>query len=299
MNSLRELVIASDVLEKDKGGDALGFGLMSRYPIAVQKGQANLQQFTGALKGGDAMIRTACQELGFKVSVKVLYKTSDYSPHRWLADTMLSDWDLGDCEDDLVDRIRNAATLIKSRAPGDDDEDEDEDVDEDEDRSDDEDSVGGGGRGIGLIWVTKPSHMVRTDLAYLSFGNEPSMGYVYGELVLIATPTKHSKARMAGERVSVTPPPAKGMTKELKAALDVMHKAFTDAMKKQKEAEEAKKKAEFDGSTYDFDNLEQLSKEPRKMLFKLAAYCKVSGAGTNQAILDRIIESRKNDSGSD
>lgn len=196
---------------------------MSRYPVDMDSGVANLTKFRGALKGGDAMIRNACHLLGFNVSVKVLYKTEEDHrsdvPLSWLADKELVNDHLGDYNDELSERMEYVAKLVKEvgqeggegaeDSEGEDDSQDDEvkgmsqkggEGSEDsasESGSDDQRPVGGEG-GINLIWVTDPNGKTRMDLAYLSYGNEPSMGYAYGELVLVATPTERTKALFTG-----------------------------------------------------------------------------------------------------
>ncbi|RXW16202.1 hypothetical protein EST38_g9650 [Candolleomyces aberdarensis] len=66
--NLMKLMLNPEVLPK---GGALGFGLLHKYPVDAK--EVSLQEFSGALKGNDALVATACRRLGMKPTVRVVY----------------------------------------------------------------------------------------------------------------------------------------------------------------------------------------------------------------------------------
>ncbi|KAJ2926708.1 hypothetical protein H1R20_g10382, partial [Candolleomyces eurysporus] len=66
-------------------GGALGFGLLYQYPINP-KFQKDLVKFAGALKGNDALVKTACSSIGLDVAVMVGYDLVDEDEKHWISD---------------------------------------------------------------------------------------------------------------------------------------------------------------------------------------------------------------------
>ncbi|TEB32368.1 hypothetical protein FA13DRAFT_1731566 [Coprinellus micaceus] len=160
LKSFATAIASPSILPK---GGALGFGLLYRYPIDPKN--TNLREFTGALKGNDALLRAVCKFLGLEPSVKILYSEPD-------GDTFLSDEvtygeDISDLYGDgipLKKRMRDAGGKLV---------------------------VGYGDSAssfkLPVLWVTQPSEMVTTDIAYVTYGNEANLSFMYGDLVLAAT----------------------------------------------------------------------------------------------------------------
>ncbi|KAF5332860.1 hypothetical protein D9611_005241 [Ephemerocybe angulata] len=171
-------------------GGALGFGLMYKYPIDPTK--ADLTKFTGALKGNDAMIRDACLSVGLTVAVKVLYYERDRylnGSDAWITDDVKTDDDIGwDTESSLRSRFRGVGKRVVTT---------------------DIESKSKSERKIPTVWVTPPNSMLTTNLAFATYGNEPSVGYMYGDLVLIATLPAykeriHAMLESLGDKVDTT-----------------------------------------------------------------------------------------------
>lgn len=161
ITSFASVIASPTVLPK---GGALGFGLLYRYPINPKT--TNLAAFTGALKGNDALVRSVCQALGLEPSVKVLYEESDMGGDEYLSDKVQDGYDLSSCDDETPSRkLWRDAGATRVLIPG-----------------DQAPSL----YKTPVLWVTPPSKMVTTDLAYMTYGNEASLCYAYGDLVLIA-----------------------------------------------------------------------------------------------------------------
>ncbi|TEB18383.1 hypothetical protein FA13DRAFT_1803686 [Coprinellus micaceus] len=159
LKSFATAIASPSILPK---GGALGFGLLYRYPIDPKN--TNLREFTGALKGNDALLRAVCKFLGLEPSVKILYSEPD-------GDTFLSD-EVTDGED-ISDLYGDGVPLKKKMRDA------------------------GGKLVVGygdsassfklpVLWVTQPSEMVTTDIAYVTYGNEANLSFMYGDLVLAA-----------------------------------------------------------------------------------------------------------------
>ncbi|RXW16196.1 hypothetical protein EST38_g9656 [Candolleomyces aberdarensis] len=155
-------------------GGALGFGLLYQYPINP-KYQQDLAKFTGALKGNDALIRTACSSIGLAVAVKVKYRLernknpdwiSERAHHGGYVDTYTLE-DLGSC----YFRKRGATPAVGPSGPT---------------TTTDDDYSSTKEKALPLLWVTPHNKMVRTDAAFMTYGNEHHFGIAYGRLVLIA-----------------------------------------------------------------------------------------------------------------
>ncbi|KAJ2925957.1 hypothetical protein H1R20_g11148, partial [Candolleomyces eurysporus] len=157
--TLTKLMLNQEVLPN---GGVLGFGLLHKYPVNTK--EINLLQFGGALKGNDALIKTACLQLKLQTSVQVVYQgeEEDYIMDRVSGDS------IGDYEDIMsVDEIlrdfgakRVCGSSYRSES----------------------------GRSLPVLWVTPRMKMMTTDAAFGSgaFGNEFAIEHVYGDLVLTA-----------------------------------------------------------------------------------------------------------------
>ena len=161
LKSFATAIASPSILPK---GGALGFGLLYRYPIDPKK--TDLREFTGALKGNDALVRAACKVLGLEPSVRVLY----YKPRgdKFLSNKVTNSEDISDYYGDEIPmkkRMKDAGgNLVVSYW----------------------DSASSPFK-LPVLWVTAPSKMVTADISYITYGNEASLSFMYGDLVLVAT----------------------------------------------------------------------------------------------------------------
>lgn len=154
VDAMRNLMVSKDILPK---GGALGFGLLYKYPVDPKS--LDLAQFTRVLKGNDALIRVACERLGLEISVKVYYKWND---EKFLADDPRKDGGKSyesSCPSEIFESFRGR------RAGGHSTKDETK---------------------LPILWVTPRRRMMPADTSFMTYGNEYTMKYVYGDLVLIA-----------------------------------------------------------------------------------------------------------------
>ncbi|KAF6748371.1 hypothetical protein DFP72DRAFT_574982 [Ephemerocybe angulata] len=180
-------------------GGLLGFGLMYKYPIEPHTG-TKLTTFAGALKGNDAMIRKACEKLGLEVTVKVLYTQSPRwdggDEDHWISDVVQHE-NFGWEEDRLRKRFREAEIerMITVTAPP-------------QKYPEEESQVS---PTVQALWVTPPARMVKHQLELQAYGNEHSITYIYGDLVLIAKlPPLKDRFKESGEEE----PPLEIVTEE-------------------------------------------------------------------------------------
>ncbi|RXW24088.1 hypothetical protein EST38_g1746 [Candolleomyces aberdarensis] len=157
--TVTKLMLDHEVLPN---GGVLGFGLLHKYPVDTKK--IGLLKFGGALKGNDALIKTACLQLKLHTSVQVVYQgeEEDYIMDRFSGDT------IGDYEEIMsVDEILRDFGAKRVCGPS---------------------YQSNSGRSLPVLWVTPRMKMMTTDAAFGSgaFGNEFALEHVYGDLVLTA-----------------------------------------------------------------------------------------------------------------
>ncbi|EAU84546.1 hypothetical protein CC1G_00065 [Coprinopsis cinerea okayama7 len=184
-------------------GGILGFGLTHQYPIDVRAMEGLTATFKGVLKGSDAVIERACRALGFKVKVKALYcyhygpdqdrptdsastsardestgsNSTQFIPHHvrgslWLLGTTdpvptLDPENGGEWTDGWSPLELDYVPGIRVKRPN-------------WEGSDERSRI----RRKPVWWVTRPNWLMESQKAYLAHGNETSVGYVYGTLVL-------------------------------------------------------------------------------------------------------------------
>ncbi|PBK68267.1 hypothetical protein ARMSODRAFT_888018, partial [Armillaria solidipes] len=162
--ALEHLLSASDFLPE---GGMLGFGLRHQYPIAAQEQFSRLVDY---LKGGDASIFRACRDLSLEPSLRIIYRPRDYGLVYMLDHVIQDIEDRGQWELDYLDtELQSRGTLISAT----------EDWARSPRRSTTFPEV---------VWITPLTTFNRMDSNYIRYGNEASMGYLYGSLVLIAPP---------------------------------------------------------------------------------------------------------------
>ncbi|KAK0451209.1 uncharacterized protein EV420DRAFT_1561489 [Desarmillaria tabescens] len=182
-------------------GGLLGFGLRHQYPFAVSKyrsgtssfkidgnsnddfndyirdgefiaqGRKKLSQLADSLKGSDASILRACRELGLDANIRILYR-----PRGWdviyMTDHIIPDQEDGYYEDDELEEmlLKESGTLVSAS---------DEYV---------KNQLKYSGKAVKLpevVWVTPITTFNRTEASYMAYGNEASVGYLYGDVCLI------------------------------------------------------------------------------------------------------------------
>ncbi|KAH6915406.1 hypothetical protein BKA70DRAFT_1181228 [Coprinopsis sp. MPI-PUGE-AT-0042] len=170
------------ILEKDevlpKGG-VIAFGLTYKYPIDPRDIKSLDTTFQGLLKGGDALIERACQGLNLDLKVRALYMTSaDGDPtggskNRYYGDeirylTRTTSIDTPeDASEDSEEYLREALDAVGYAA---------KDYDYSHKKS----------KKKPVLWLTRPEGLLETSAPWMAYGNEASMSYIYGRLVLTA-----------------------------------------------------------------------------------------------------------------
>ncbi|RXW16208.1 hypothetical protein EST38_g9649 [Candolleomyces aberdarensis] len=154
--TLCALMVAKDVLPT---GGALGFGLLYKYPVDPK--DLDLAQFTRALKGNDALVRMACERIGLKVAVKVFY---NWNYDEYIADNT-QDERRQSYEERSLSQILKSIGGRRIYSPY--------------YYTTDEDT-------LSILWVTPKKRMVPADASFMTYGNEYTMKYLYGDLVLVA-----------------------------------------------------------------------------------------------------------------
>ncbi|KAJ7212871.1 hypothetical protein B0H12DRAFT_1059275 [Mycena haematopus] len=138
----------------------LGFGLRYAYPV---NDRTSLRRLKSWLKGADALLVRASEELGLKVSLKAVYKSR--SRGVVMLDTISLGLELDPVEDSIIDKLGNEY---------------DGDVIEHDDfchypRSEI----------TNVAWITQISSRNDLKAAYVAYGNEASLEYMYGDLALM------------------------------------------------------------------------------------------------------------------
>ncbi|EIW61106.1 uncharacterized protein TRAVEDRAFT_118467 [Trametes versicolor FP-101664 SS1] len=158
-------------------GGTIGFGLRHVYalPTVWDDGDPEpLRAIGQGLKGSDAALYRACKELGLAPRLRLITENFD---DPIMLDHINCLGHVGE-EDETAILLDAGGVFIKdAEFPGDDENDEGEGV---------------GHRKLPVHWVTELNGLNRTSQAYLSYGNEASMGYMYVFVCLIADVGKHS-----------------------------------------------------------------------------------------------------------
>lgn len=143
-------------------GGNLGFGLHRQYPINLK--EKSLQYLLECLKGSDATLYRVCQELGLSAQFNLVYEERDESG-AVLCNTLPVELEGAYVEMNLL-------TLIREEHGG-------KMIERIDDYYDDDDSEEGG-VDMEVFWVTELSKLTKVKNNYIAYGNEPSIGYIYG-----------------------------------------------------------------------------------------------------------------------
>ncbi|KAF8990133.1 hypothetical protein BDZ89DRAFT_1173686 [Hymenopellis radicata] len=158
-DAIQELVADPDL--RSQGVRKLCFGLAHQYPVRKSESQnlghsvSELKQY---LKGGDALIYSVCQEHGLQINVKVLYDM-EFSGGIYLGTepAHAPKWPVDD-EAELTEGME----VIQIPTW-------------------DDTAVGE----ETLFWVTPQSKASQIETTYVVYGNDASLGHVYGEICLV------------------------------------------------------------------------------------------------------------------
>ena len=171
-------------------GGLLGIGLSYQYPINKD---TNLDKLCESLKGTDAAIKRACDSLSLKVSCKMVYHSKEMTGVACLLDGFA---DPG--EDDEVDEDSEDIAFFLRREFGglvvfDSDVTSLEGVEEEYELEGYEKSELYGVKPI--LWLRPLAKRNKFETAYLRYGNQATLDYVYGDfcLAIEVEPSKDRK----------------------------------------------------------------------------------------------------------
>ncbi|KAF7331092.1 hypothetical protein MVEN_02449500 [Mycena venus] len=139
-------------------GGILRFGLVYKYPVNEK---TSLSKLKSSLKGADALLVRASEQLGLQTALKAVYSDND---GEIMLDTIL----LGSIGHEQVEG--SIIDMLHQDFDG-------EILEHDRDDRDTEIAD--------VTWVTQMSKLIDLEATYLAYGNEPSIGYIYGDLALM------------------------------------------------------------------------------------------------------------------
>jgi hypothetical protein len=152
-------------------GGLVGFGLSHLYPIGPKQ-NINLRELGKNLKGTDAAIKRACDSLSLDVSVKTVYN----SQIDWVSCL------LDDIADPGVEPMMDEDVLVYlQQKPGgllvfDEEAISGKDLEDLEVEFPDAKPI---------LWLRPLAKRNRLESAYVAYGNQPTLEYVYGEICLV------------------------------------------------------------------------------------------------------------------
>ncbi|KAJ6544292.1 hypothetical protein B0H19DRAFT_1212520 [Mycena capillaripes] len=153
--------LLSDATFLSEGG-ILGFGLRYKYPVDHR---TNLEKMKSLLKGTDALLVRMSEVLGLQTSLKAIY--SHDNDVIMMDEVVTGDLGLGQVEGNVIDELRanfqgdiierdHSGYYERSSSP----------VTE-------------------VTWITHMSSLVDLEATYIAYGNEASLGFIYGDLALM------------------------------------------------------------------------------------------------------------------
>ncbi|KAJ6506390.1 hypothetical protein C8R47DRAFT_1241782 [Mycena vitilis] len=144
-------------------GGTLGFGLRYAYPV---DNRTDLQRMKSSLKGSDALLVRVSELLGLETSLKAVYSDSDRGSVM-LNRVLTGELDIPEVEGSIIDEIhQNFSGEIIERDEYDVYSRSSSDVTE-------------------VTWITQMSNLIDLEATFISYGNEASLGYIYGDLALV------------------------------------------------------------------------------------------------------------------
>jgi hypothetical protein len=147
------------------GGGFMGFGLQHQYPLDIRA--KSFAHLLDCLKGSDAIVKKVCETLSLTCTLQAIYADEECEV---MIEHPVDFLSYGECENGIEEVLREKGGTVVS-ASGDY---QNQYVYE---------------NAIGDIWWITPGGM-KTSLnkiktVYVAYGNEPSLEYTYGNLVLI------------------------------------------------------------------------------------------------------------------
>ncbi|KAK7458798.1 hypothetical protein VKT23_009804 [Stygiomarasmius scandens] len=161
-------------------GGLIGFGLRHQYPIdTLEKSRNFIQIILQFLKGSDKVLYNACKELSLQPCARVAYTSSSYYGENSLvlADHIVESGGMEDDSSPFLWELALEKGSILAKIG--------EDLDGYGDAEDMEE----------VIWITPITSYNHTEADFSTYGNEPGVGYVYGNFCLVC------EIGAAGERV--------------------------------------------------------------------------------------------------
>ncbi|KAK0466765.1 uncharacterized protein EV420DRAFT_1505223 [Desarmillaria tabescens] len=144
-------------------GGKLGFGLRHQYPLSTNRGPFEVEDVVDLLKGSDAAIYRACQSLSLSVNVRISYMPRGDGKRSYLTDSEFGNFQLWE------ESLRS--WMVQDGV---------ESVKEQEDWQDSR--VYNSTR---IFWVTPRTELSRVTTTFAYYGNEPDIGYLYGDICLV------------------------------------------------------------------------------------------------------------------
>lgn len=162
-------------------GGKLGFGLRHEYPLDTRYTRESfrpLDYLEAALKGSDAVLWNVCKKLGLKASLNMIYEEQDGDHTEWNEARqryvpkpirILCPGNIDEgysvCESSLSYYLTEDGGQMLTPSPWDEDE----------------------GPEVEVLWVTKmvPEGVKKSRTAGVTYGNEPSLMYIYGSVCII------------------------------------------------------------------------------------------------------------------
>jgi hypothetical protein len=149
--------LLNDVTYLPEGG-ILGFGLRYKYPVDAR---TSLVKMKSLLKGADALLVRVSAQLGLETSLKAVYSHDDGVI--MLDRVVLGEIGCSTVEGSVIQELRDTFSGDVLEYGSDDDY---SDVTE-------------------VTWISKMSSLIDLEATYITYGNEPSLGYIYGDLALM------------------------------------------------------------------------------------------------------------------
>ncbi|KAF9535324.1 hypothetical protein CPB83DRAFT_841574 [Crepidotus variabilis] len=143
-------------------GGALGFGLSHKYPINPHS--TSLRDILGRLKGPDAAVKQLCESFSLKVAAKAIYRDEDDNRGACLLNRFFDFRYAGEVDCSIVDYLSQYGDAEKVYDEADDDP-----------------------EGLLVVWAKSLEKVNQFEDSYIAYGNEATLGCVYGEVCLIAT----------------------------------------------------------------------------------------------------------------
>lgn len=151
------------------GGGLLGFGLVHQYPMGSEP---KLQDLLPRLKGRDAVVARVCRTLGLSADLRIVY---DYDDEQVMTTTVMhGDYEVGAPVRELTEYC--GGVLL----------DGDKEVEDDGEYADQPRTK--------VHWVTGVTLYNKIKSDFVAYGNEASIGALYGDVCLIV------QVKPAGER---------------------------------------------------------------------------------------------------